>query len=83
MSADNSHNLLYFESPSMRELYECMDKWQAANGKRLLSVCVQQDKERFCCIALSNPTEVIITGVDGYKAQVSGYGSLHVASYVR
>jgi hypothetical protein len=83
MSGDNKHNLLYFESPSMRELHDCMEKWQIANRKRFLSVCIQQDGEQFCCIALSNPIEVIVTGPNGSQAEVvNSYGRnrLSVAS---
>jgi hypothetical protein len=36
MSDDNKLNLLYFESPSVRELYGVMDAWQQANRKRFL-----------------------------------------------
>jgi hypothetical protein len=54
----NKKNLLYFEEDSMRALYEKMDDWQTVNQKRLLSVSVQIDGGRFCCIALSNPMDV-------------------------
>ena len=64
MSEDNKRNLLFFEAPTMRELFADMDEWQATNRKRLQSVSVQPDGDGFACIALSNPTEVII--VDGY-----------------
>lgn len=72
MSKDNSQNLLYFEADSMKELYQKMEDWQKTKGKRLLSTNIQPDGELFCCIALSNPSEVII--VDGHgraqKAEV-------------
>lgn len=64
MSEDNKRNLLYFEAPSMRELFAEMDEWQAKHRKRLQSVSVQPDGGSFAAITLSNPTEVII--VDGY-----------------
>lgn len=64
MSDENKHNLIYFENSSMRDLFDCMEKWQIANEKRLLSISIQQDGGNFCCIALTNPTEVIIK--DGY-----------------
>ena len=63
MSEDNKRNLLYFEAPPMKELFAEMDEWQATHRKRLQSVSVQPDGDAFACIALSNPTEVII--VDG------------------
>ena len=70
MSEDNKRNLLYFEAPSMRELFTEMDAWQAKHRKRLQSVSVQPDGGSFSAIALSNPTEVII---------VNGFGSGGVA----
>ena len=57
-------NLLYFEAPSMKELFAEMDEWQATHRKRLQSVSIQPDGDSFAAIALSNPTEVII--VNGY-----------------
>ncbi len=60
MSDENKRNLLYFESNSMKELYETMEEWQKNNAKRLLSTNIQKDRGKFCCIALTNPTEVII-----------------------
>jgi hypothetical protein len=65
MSDMNKHNLVYFENPSMRGLYTAMDEWQQANNRRLLSISVQQDFGNYCCIALTNPTEVVITSQDG------------------
>ena len=66
MSEDNKRNLLYFEAPSMKELFAEMDEWQATHRKRLQSVSIQPDGDSFAAIALSNPTEVII--VNGYGA---------------
>ena len=65
MSDVNKHNLVYFENPSMRGLYSRMEEWQQANNRRLLSISVQQDDGNYCCIALTNPTEVVITSADG------------------
>ena len=65
MSDPNKRNILYFESDSMRSLYETMDKWQVENNKRLLSLNIQADQDNYCCIALTNPTEVIIFGNEG------------------
>lgn len=74
MSDTNKHNLLYFESPSMRGLYNEMERWQQINSKRLLSISVQHDRGNYCCIALTNPTEVVITNRDGnvYADVVAG-----------
>jgi hypothetical protein len=57
---DNKRNLLFFEAPSMRELHTLLSNWQEGNRKRFLSVSILQDGGMFCCIALTNPTEVII-----------------------
>ncbi len=65
MSDLNKENLLYFEDVSMRGLFEKMQVWQKTNSKRLLSVSIQQDGLNYCCIALANPTEVVITSRDG------------------
>jgi len=56
----NKKNLLYFEAKSVKKLYKTMKKWQIKNKKRLLSVSIQKDGNLFCCIALSNPSEVVI-----------------------
>lgn len=71
MSYNNNRNLLFFESESMKGLYEVMEKWQDKNVKRLLSTNIQLDCGKFCCIALTNPTEVIICdGGGGSRARV-------------
>jgi len=62
MSDDNKHNLQYFESLSMRELFDLMEGWQNEHKKRLLSTNIQKDGDKFCCIALTNPSEVTIVG---------------------
>ena len=49
----------------MRALYEKIDEWQTVNQTCLLSVSVQQDEGRFCCIALSNPVEVHLVDTMG------------------
>ena len=64
MDSDNKRNLLYFEAPSMKELYSTIDNWQAEHRKRFASLHVERDGSNFCCIAMTNPTEVMI--VDGY-----------------
>ena len=65
MADNNKHNILYFEGSSMRELHNNMDEWQKENEKRFLSMSVNNDGDAYCCIALTNPSEVII--VNGYK----------------
>lgn len=63
----------------MRELYDCMQTWQDANHKRLLSINVQEDRGKFCCIALTNPSEVVITSADGLRHAEIVNGNLRVA----
>jgi len=63
----------------MRELYDLMEAWQILNHKRLLSLNVQRDGDTFCCIALTNPSEVVITSSNGrYHADVNDRGQLCV-----
>ena len=77
MVADNKCNVLYFERSSMNELYKCIRNWQGENKKRLLSINIQKEGDNFCCIALTNPSEVVITSEDGkYHADVAPDGHL-------
>ena len=57
MSEDNKRDLLYFEAPSMRQLYEIMWNWQEEYEKRFLSLSIEKEGNKFCCIALSNSVE--------------------------
>jgi hypothetical protein len=77
MTDQNKQNLLYFESSSMRGLYDNMEEWQQANQKWLLSLSIHQDGGKFCCIALTNPTEVMIVDRYGENAGVIA-GALRV-----
>ena len=73
MTDDNKRNLVYFESGTMRGLYEAMRDWQAEHRKRLLSTSIQEDGGLYCCIALTNPSEVLIVcGNNMDQAYVSG-----------
>ena len=69
MTDNNKHNILYFEGSSMRGLHNTMDEWQKENEKRFLSMSVNKDGETYCCIALTNPSEVVI--VSGSDATYS------------
>ena len=63
----------------MRGLYDRIENWQDTNQKRFLSHCIHQDGGRFCCNALTNPMEVVITSEDGERhAEVCGSGQLMV-----
>ena len=78
MADGNKHNLLYFEDTSMKGLYQTMDHWQKASGKRLLSTNIQLDNGKFCCIALTNPSEVIICNGSGADQAIVRGGCLDV-----
>ena len=67
MSMKNKQNLQFFEATSMKGLYNNMQEWQVKNEKRLLSTDTQQDGDMFTCIALTNPTEVVLCTSDGYE----------------
>jgi hypothetical protein len=61
----------------MRKLYEHMQSWQKKHKKRFLSISIKRDHGSFCCIALTNPSEVVITSLDGKNhANVSDRGAL-------
>ena len=70
----NKQNLQFFEATSMKGLYKNMQEWQVKNEKRLLSTDIQQDGDMFTCIALTNPTEVVLCNADGYPLLCSGSG---------
>jgi hypothetical protein len=78
MFDENKRNLQYFEASSMRELFDSMQTWQNDHGKRLLSLSLAEDGGKFCCIALTNPTEVIIKDGSPNGAQVTASGALKV-----
>ena len=81
---DNKRNLLYFEAPSMRELHKEMDEWQEKNRKRLLSITINKDGKDYCCIALTNPTEVVIVDGPGIsQVTVTESGSLQVEAWIQ
>ena len=80
MSDDNKHNVRYFQSSSMMGLYSAIEEWQNQNKQRFLSLSIERDGDDFCCIALTNPSEVVIVrGSGDEQARVVG-GRLHVTS---
>ncbi len=84
MSDTNKRNLVYFENSSMRGLYASMEEWQQVNNRRLLSLNIQKDSDNYCCIALTNPTEVVITSADGQlhvDVFHTGYGKNHLRTW--
>ena len=62
---NNKENLQYFEATSMKGLFNNMKDWQMKNKKRLLSTNIQQEGDMFTCIALTNPTEVVLCDQQG------------------
>lgn len=61
----NKQNLQFFEATSMKGLYNNMQEWQVKNEKRLLSTDIQRDGDMFTCIALTNPSEVVLCNANG------------------
>lgn len=80
MSNENKRNLQYFEAPSMRELFAMMQTWQNENDQRFLSLGIENDGDRFCCVALTNPSEVCIVNGPSLSAATVRFGCLHVTS---
>jgi hypothetical protein len=80
MAEENKQNLQYFAASSMKELYGRMEAWQHANQKRFLSLGVHKDGDQFCCIALTNPSEVVITSYDGQSQAMVEWGRLMVVT---
>jgi hypothetical protein len=79
MTDENKRNLQYFEADSMAGLFEAMQTWQEEEKKRFLSMDIQSDRGRFCCIALTNPSEVVLVDKSGrWSANVDNHGELHV-----
>jgi len=44
----------------MRELFDLTQRWQNENNQRFLSLSIEKDRDMFCCVGLTNPTEVVI-----------------------
>ena len=74
----NKKNILYFEDSTMRGLFKKIQGWQNENKKRLLSTSIEKDAGMFCCIALSNPTEVTLVDSLGHEVNINRDGSLDV-----
>ena len=76
---ENKKNLLYFEASTMKELHKTIEEWQNENQKRLLSFAVEKDGDMYCCLGLSNPTEVMVVNQRGEPCYYAG--KLHVSTY--
>lgn len=83
MGDTNKHNILYFESNTYKELYQKLDEYQNINEKRFFSLDIKKIDNKYCCIALINPLEVIIVdgnyNVQGNQARVQG-GYLRISN---
>ena len=69
---ENKKNLLYFEASSMKKLHKVIEDWQNDKEKRLLSLAVEKDGDMYCCLGLSNPTEVTIVNPEGHSCHRNG-----------
>ena len=50
----------YFESETMKDLYDQMTAWREKNKfEKFDSMTIQQDKKKFCCIAITAPTDPV------------------------
>ena len=79
MTDDNKRNIVYFEGETMRRLYEAIDTWQETERKRLASLSVQVCDGKYCAIAVTNPTEVVIVHGRGQgQATVTDDGRLEI-----
>lgn len=82
----NYQNLFYFRAKTLKKLYKKLDRFQKKNKKRYLQLHIVKDKNiyenkcRYVCFALSNPTEVKIVDDYGNSAQISSMGSLNVCN---
>jgi hypothetical protein len=65
----------------MRELHGLLKAWQNEHRQRFLSVSVQADHGMFCCIALTNPIEVVICNGSGGDEVEVNRGKLYVNSF--
>ena len=76
---NNKKNLQYFENKTTRGLYEDIQTWQEDNQKRLLSTEIMKDGDMFACIALTNPTEVVLCAQHGESLAIYDYhGNTHL-----
>ena len=77
MSDDNKENLFFFIEPSMLALYQTLQRWQSTHKKRFLSLSIQREGDSVACLALTNPSEVVIVardGANGSYQEVGRYG---------
>jgi len=78
MPKNSKRNIEFFESSSMKGLYDEMNRWQEQHEVRFLSVEIHKEGENFSCICLTNPSEVTIVGPNGCAVKVTRSGQLCV-----
>ena len=69
---NNKKNILWFSATSMKNLYKKMENWQKENEKRFLSFSIEKEDSNYACIALTNPSEVVIVSDGRYYKNKAG-----------
>jgi len=72
----NKKNLHFFSAPTMHDLYKTLQMWQEDSKTRFLSLNIHPQDDGYCCIALTNPSEVVIVARDGSAGQYKEVGRL-------
>ena len=65
MMDENKRNLHFFSAHTLHALYESLQLWQDNNKTRFLSLNIHPQDDGYGCIALTNPSEVVIVARDG------------------
>jgi hypothetical protein len=55
----------------MKNLYKKMENWQKENKKRFLSFSIEKENSNYACIALTNPSEVVIVSGKGFNPKTA------------
>lgn len=63
----NKSNLFYFESSTMRGLYDCLANWQNTAQIHIRSLSIHQDRENFCCIVLTGSPHMAPESLTPYE----------------
>lgn len=70
---EDKSSLLYFENPTMRGLYECLETWQNTTQKQIRYLSVQQDQGKFCCIVLTGAWDMAQSSITPYEAAMARF----------
>ena len=67
MSPNDEHELNshIFKAKSMQELYSRMGAWRKIRRRTFLFISIEQNGDMFRAIALTDPSEVVNTSMDG------------------